>query len=285
MNRSLRDVGGGCCWCPSSRSRPTPAAACGRASGRGAAGRGAAAVGRVRVASAGGPSGRGNRYLRCGHAGAPVNTSGHDPARRRARHPRRRDPDMKLWSDSFRDGDAIRRSSRSPASTRSCTSRWRRTATPPRVVGRARGHALVRVLCTTSTRRACPTTSTTPIARSGLARPGRLLPLGAGRPAGDGGVGRGRRVLDQVVPKGKPGPETRHGARTGSTTTPRGSRRTTTWRASTSATTARAARERRADPPLPVRVHALDVERLPIEGRFTGGSARRDAGHVLAARP
>jgi Raf kinase inhibitor-like YbhB/YbcL family protein len=89
---------------------------------------------------------------------------------------------------------------------------------------------------------------------------------------------------DQVVPKGKPGPETRHGAR-------HGLNDYTAWFAQDHDM---AGEYFGYDGPCPpwndalihryqFAVHALDVERLPIEGRFTGAQARAAMqGHVLA---
>jgi Raf kinase inhibitor-like YbhB/YbcL family protein len=89
---------------------------------------------------------------------------------------------------------------------------------------------------------------------------------------------------DQVVPKGKPGPETRHGAR-------HGLNDYTAWFAQDHDM---AGEYFGYDGPCPpwndalihryqFAVHALDVERLPLEGRFTGAQALAAMqGHVLA---
>jgi Raf kinase inhibitor-like YbhB/YbcL family protein len=89
---------------------------------------------------------------------------------------------------------------------------------------------------------------------------------------------------DQVVPKGKPGPETRHGAR-------HGLNDYTAWFAQDHDM---AGEYFGYDGPCPpwndalihryqFAVHALDVERLPLEGRFTGAPALAAMqGHVLA---
>ena len=122
MNRSVdRRRKAGCCWCPSSRWRPTPTPAPGLRSRRPPARRRAAPVRSFRAPGPGQPWQGGNRPVRRRHESvADQRWSGHflaavDPASRKLKPvPQRavntmggREVAMKIWSDSFTEGGVI----------------------------------------------------------------------------------------------------------------------------------------------------------------------------------
>ena len=193
---------------------------------------------------------------------------------------------MKLWSDSFRDGEAM------PAefAFARIDPRLRVALAPNRNphlawAGLPGGTRSVAVLCEDLDAPGVP---------DDVNHPDREVPAGLARvefchwvlvdlPPTVASVAAGE-FSDEVVPKGKPGPETRHGAR-------HGLNDYTAWFAQDHDM---AGEYYGYDGPCPpwndarvhryrFAVHALDVERLPLQGRFTGAQARAAMqGRVLA---
>lgn len=193
---------------------------------------------------------------------------------------------MKLWSDSFRDGEAIpaefafaridAKKDVALAPNRNPHLAW---------WGAPEGTRSFVVLCHDFDAPGMP---------DGVNHPDREVPTSLARvdffhwvlvdlPPTVVSIAAGE-FSDEVVPKGKPGPETRHGSR-------HGLNDYTAWFAQAHDMAGEYFGDDGPCPPwndalihrYQFAVHALELERLPIEGHFTGAQALAAMqGHVLA---